>query len=109
MISEKILGEEAKHLEMVQCDGATRILHYRLTLAGIKHTVYVGKVLFKNEVAIRLHFWIVLDNNNIIDTKARSWTNNSAPYGIFNPDHYPDYKYRGSPVHITYAGNSIPI
>lgn len=100
MTIEEILNEEARHLERMECDGAVRILHYRLALTGIKHTVYVGQVLFQNEVVIRLHFWIALDDQQLIDTKARSWTNDSAPHGIFNPDHYPDYTYRGVPEHM---------
>jgi hypothetical protein len=100
MTIEEILDEEFNHLERLECDGATRVLHYRLKLAGIEHTIYVGKVVVNSVAAIPLHYWIVLKNGNILDTKAGIWLRDSAPYGIFNPINYPEFCYIGSPEDI---------
>lgn len=93
MIAEDILRNERPFLNRLECDGATRVLHYSLTKARISHRCFYGRVFLNEENCIPHHFWISLDDGRLIDCKARMWAGQNAPDGIFKPREYPEYKY----------------
>lgn len=93
LLPEEILEFETPFVAELECDGATRVLHYSLKKYGIIHQCLTGQLFFKERKVIGLHFWIRLDDGRIIDTKARMWSGPSAPDGIFMPGDYPEYRY----------------
>jgi len=106
MTVEQIVNEEAITIENFECDGASRVLSYRLTQAGINHKIYAGQLIGLKGVLISLHVWIKLHDGRILDTKARMWAGNSAPHGLFFPDEFPDFHYVGEPARLE-ASKSI--
>ena len=89
-------------LQHLECDGLTRILHKILSDNEIKHTVYTGEVIHKdNAETIPIHFWIDIEDLRI-DYRARMWLGETPdiPHGIFHPTNYPKIYYQGSSIKL---------
>lgn len=106
MSAEEILQKEEKYCRLLECDGATRLLHYALTEAGLEHNVYCGEVLYKGHAAIPWHFWIELKDGRIIDIKAGQYLvqnmftrvdriTDMPPHGIFFAENVLPFMYLG--------------
>jgi hypothetical protein len=92
-----VVKKELGKIKFLECDGATRVLHYVLDKEKIKHVIKKGIVTF-GEQEIPLHFWIELPDGNIVDYKSRMWLGNQAQEGIFKPNS--KTKYIGKPFNL---------
>ena len=93
--SKKAIKKEINNIKFLECDGSTRVLHYALDNAGVKHTVKRGKVI-GDEYVIPLHYWIELPDGNIVDYKSKMWLGEKAQEGLFKPKN-----------NVSYIGESI--
>jgi len=96
---QQIIKEIPNYIDNLECDGATRDIHYILDKNNINHSVFTGKVEHKGETVIPLHYWIQLPSMQIIDFKARMWVGNKAPNGLFN-DGTTNYNYIGKKINM---------
>ena len=92
------LTSEYDHLPL-ECDGMTRVLHYVLEKANIKHkvmygTIWLGKKMFEP------HFWIELQDKRIVDYRARMWMGEKAAHGVFKLKDHPLMKYKGRAIQM---------
>jgi hypothetical protein len=94
--TETVIADELPKIQNLECDGATRVLHYALDKAGIKHQTYHGLVKFNGKV-IPLHYWIELSDGRILDYKLRMWLGADAPEGIFEQK---GIKYSGVAINL---------
>jgi hypothetical protein len=72
----------------LECDGLSKVISGILTLAGVKHLIEVGTLLTpRGEIP---HHWIRIDDDFIIDYRARMWLGNGdeVPHGIFQSENY---------------------
>ncbi|MNS71915.1 hypothetical protein D3C72_1053070 [compost metagenome] len=69
----------------LECDGLSRLISGLLMSADIKHSLHVGRIKDMRNGNSILHFWIVLDNNQTIDFRAKMWLGDRShiPHGIF--------------------------
>lgn len=97
---------EAINALNLECDGATRIIHYRLKKEGIEHDVFVGEVKHFDKV-VKPHYWIVLGDKRIVDYKLRMWLDDDAPHGVFRKENimYKNYKYKGKRTTLNVSEN----
>ena len=81
----------------LECDGLTRVISYVLTQHSIKHTCYAGTIIVHGKL-MEPHFWIMLDENTIVDYRIRMWFGNEtdAPHGVFTLSDNPHVKYHGN-------------
>lgn len=79
---EKIL--EPYINDNLECDGQSKVISYILTKNGIDHKLYDGELVDKESGEGIYHQWIEIDNNLIVDYKARMWYPDSdCWHGIF--------------------------
>jgi hypothetical protein len=95
--AKAVAKKELEKIKFLECDGATRVLHYVFDKEKIKHVVKKGIVTFDGE-EIPLHFWIELPDGNIVDYKSRMWLGNQAQEGVFKPNS--KTKYIGEPIDL---------
>jgi len=83
----------------LECDGLTRVLIYVLNQMRVKHSVYVGTILYGGK-KMTPHFWIKLQDGRIIDYRARMWLGDQKeiPHGVFSLKKYPDIVYQGKQI-----------
>ena len=101
MLEGRVESLTAKYDKLpLECDGMTKVLTYVLKQNKIKHKIYQGQVKYKGKVSIPLHFWIVLNDGQIVDYRLRMWMDNKKklPHGVFKAEQYPDVKYEGKLV-----------
>lgn len=94
MTAEQVLIEELPFMEPLECDGACRVLRYRLKKEGIAHSCFLGELYYMGKRCSGLHFWIRLQDGRVMDVKAQKWCGGDAPNGIFSLINFPDYEYR---------------
>lgn len=84
----------------LECDGLTRVLHRVLSFHNIPHKVIYG-IASSNRIAVP-HYWIQVENNLIVDYRARMWFGKKAPHGVFNPAEQSvvDYEVRSEEVNL---------
>lgn len=82
----------------LECDGMTRVLAYRLSLAGEHRHAYVGQAFF-GALAVAPHFWIVC-RGLTVDYRLRMWTNARAPHGVFDASAVRGLVYEGERVEM---------
>lgn len=95
---DALINAEAERCGHLECDGATKILHYLLDSHNIPHYVFYG-TLEVNSKIMNPHFWIGLPDGRYVDFKARMWFGNDAPNGIFYPKDTTAI-YTGTPVEM---------
>lgn len=84
-LAKQVLEQELPKIKTLECDGATRVLHYALTKAGVNHVIKQGYVKYDDDLIIPFHFWIELPDGHIIDCKSRVWLNDKVMEGMFLP------------------------
>ena len=76
----------------VECDGATRIIATLLGREGISFATHMGALVVDGIGRIRDHWWTVLDDDTIVDYRARMWLRQDprVQHGVFRPnaDHH---------------------
>jgi integrase len=82
----------------LECDGMCRVLSALLRRDGISHQVHFGSVTVEGRGRIPMHFWIVMDNGQILDLRARMWLGDTedVPHGLFDQAENVEYEARGS-------------
>jgi len=93
--AKKIVKNELWKIKYLECDGATRVLHYVLTKNNVEHKVMMGSVKLNKNQIIPLHFWLELPDGNVIDYKSRMWLGDDVEEGIFIPE---KNTYIGKPI-----------
>lgn len=88
--AKKVADEAESKIIYLECDGATRVLHYLFQEQNISHVVKKGSVTFGKE-NIPFHFWIELPDGNIVDYKSRMWLGEKAQQGVFKPSSKTEY------------------
>ena len=94
----------------VECDGFVRLAHTALVAAGIEHTVMYGRLVSADaKRQTPIHFWISLDNGEVLDYRARMWlgAGMNVPNGIFAQSEFPDWSYHGCAIDIPTLHPSI--
>ncbi len=81
---DKLIEDEVKKCEHLECDGTVRVLHHMLDNHHVPHYVFLGTLEMDSKI-IPVHYWIGLPDGRLVDYKARMWFGNSAPNGIFYP------------------------
>lgn len=68
----------------LECDGMTRAISTALHAQGIEHQVHSGVLTssIRSNTWIN-HYWIQLDDEHVIDLRARMWMGQQAPHGFF--------------------------
>lgn len=86
-------------LSELECDGLTRVITTVLTVNGLPHTCYLGRVTVGGR-HVEPHYWIELGTGLRVDYRARMWLGDApaVPHGVFQPQAYPQAVYRGQPV-----------
>lgn len=87
----------------VECDGFTRLAHTALANAGIGHTCMLGRVVSADgQRRTPIHYWIVLEDGQVIDYRARTWLGECerVPHGIFKPASFKSWVYQGEPIDL---------
>ena len=82
-----------KYLELIdklplECDGMTRILSQILHRDGVPHQCFFGSLDVDGvHIASPVHYWIELEDDRVIDLRARMWFRPEveAPHGLFRP------------------------
>lgn len=69
----------------LECDGMSRCISMLLSRDSIPHRVMIGKAGVVGLGLIQSHYWVDLDNNYIIDMRARMWLGDDVrvPHGVF--------------------------
>jgi hypothetical protein len=83
--AKKIADEAQDKISHLECDGATRVLHYLFQEQNVKHVVKRGSVVFGKD-DIPLHYWIELPDGSVVDYKSRMWLGEQVQQGIFKPN-----------------------
>lgn len=99
MNDKRIIEEASQQCDQLECDGTTKVLHYVMNENSIPHKVFIGSVIGPED-NIPLHYWITLSDGSIVDYKAQMWLGPDAPNGIFNPNDFPEYKYKGKQIEM---------
>jgi len=88
-----------------ECDGMTRLCHTVLVQHQIPHAVYFGACRYQSQ-GIHPHYWIDLCGplqGWRVDYRLRLWLrgeNQALPYGVFQPEQFPQVQYLGNPVEL---------
>lgn len=85
----------------LECDGLTRVISLILSMAGIEHEVFVGKVeMDGSSRSVQPHLWIMLSDNTMIDFRIRMWLGDhvEVPHGHFDPSLFQHMHYHGIQV-----------
>lgn len=92
------INEWLSHLDKFQleCDGMTRVISALLARAGVEHTVCTGYLENIKTASGIMHYWIELNDDYLIDLRARMWMGNQAPHGVFlNGNTHVNYQRHG--------------
>jgi hypothetical protein len=98
--AKKIADEAQDKISFLECDGATRVLHYLFQEQNVKHVVKRGSVVFGKD-DIPLHYWIELPDGSVVDYKSRMWLGKNAQQGVFNPNEKIEYLGRETDLKVS--------
>lgn len=81
----------------LECDGAARVFSWLLRQRDVGHAVMEGRLEVEPDV-VEPHYWIQLDDGQIVDYKARMWLPGvpGVPHGVFRLSDYPKALYVGA-------------
>src|ERR1035437_4816322 len=90
-----ILASVQNKINNLNCDNATRVISYLLTINNIQHKVMLGCASM-GDISLPVYFWIEIGTMKI-DMKAKMWFGNEAIEGFFK-----DSK-------VQYFGHQVPL
>lgn len=81
----------------LECDGITRALSTVLWHRGLAHRVAFGSLRVDRQGEIPVHFWLILDDGQLCDLRARMWLGDSShvPHGRFTAQECQHYEAQG--------------